>query len=134
MTQSHLTDRARTLRSNMTDAERHLWKHLRQRQLAGYRFRRQMPIGSYVVDFVCLERRLIVEIDGGQHQEQQAYDGRRDKWLIEQEFRVLRFWNNEVFSQTEGVLMRILEGLREVPPTPALPRKGGGSGGKELGV
>jgi len=118
----------------MTDAERYLWKHLRQRQLAGHRFRRQMPIGSYIVDFVCLERRLIVEIDGGQHQEQQAYDGRRDGWLVEQGFRVLRFWNNEVLSQTEGVLMRILEGLREIPPTPALPRKGGGSGGKELGV
>lgn len=118
----------------MTDAERYLWKHLRRRQLAGYRFRRQMPIGSYVVDFVCLERRLIVEIDGGQHQEQQAYDGRRDKWLIEQGFRVLRFWNNEVFSQTEGVLMRILEVLQKVPPTPALPHKGGGSGGKESGV
>ena len=110
----------------MTDAERHLWQHLRQRQFAGHRFRRQMPIGSYIVDFVCLERRLIVEIDGGQHQEQHDYDERRDGWLVEQGFRVLRFWNNEVLSQTEGVLTRILEGLQEVPPTPALPRKGEG--------
>lgn len=110
----------------MTNAERHLWKHLRQRQLAGCRFRRQMPIGFYIVDFICLERRLIVEIDGSQHQEQQVYDARRDEWLVEQGFRVLRFWNNEVLSHTEGVLMRILEGLQEMSPTPALPRKGEG--------
>ena len=136
MTQSHLTERARELRSNMTNAERHLWKHLRQRQIAGYRFRRQMPMGSYIVDFICLERRLIIEIDGSQHQEQQVYDARRDQWLAEQEFQVLRFWNNEVLNQTEGVLMRILEVLERTPPTPALPRKGGGSGCgiEELGV
>ena len=128
MIQSHLTERARELRSNMTNAERHLWKHLRQRQIAGYRFRRQMPMGSYIVDFICLERRLIIEIDGSQHQEQQVYDARRDQWLAEQEFQVLRFWNNEVLNQTEGVLMRILEVLERTPPTPTLPRKGGGSG------
>ncbi len=136
MIQSHLTERARELRSNMTNAERHLWKHLRQRQIAGYRFRRQMPMGSYIVDFICLERRLIIEIDGSQHQEQQVYDARRDQWLAEQEFQVLRFWNNEVLNQTEGVLMRILEVLERTPPTPTLPRKGGGSGCRieELGV
>ena len=128
MIQSYLTERARELRSNMTNAERHLWKHLRQRQIAGYRFRRQMPMGSYIVDFICLERRLIIEIDGSQHQEQQVYDARRDQWLAEQEFQVLRFWNNEVLNQTEGVLMRILEVLERTPPTPTLPRKGGGSG------
>ncbi len=133
---SNLTERARNLRSNMTDAERCLWKHLRQRQIAGYRFRRQMPIGSYIVDFVCLERRLIVEVDGGQHQEQQAYDIRRDGWLVEQGFQVLRFWNNEVLNNSEGVLVRISEALQKSPPTPALPRKGGGIGGgfEELGA
>ncbi|MBK8752832.1 MAG: endonuclease domain-containing protein [Candidatus Competibacteraceae bacterium] len=125
MTQSHLTERARELRSNMTNAERHLWKHLRQRQIAGYRFRRQMPMGSYIVDFICLERRLIIEIDGSQHQEQQVYDARRDQWLAEQEFQVLRFWNNEVLNQTEGVLMRILEVLERTPhPSPSRKEEG----------
>lgn len=117
----------------MTNAERHLWKHLRQRQIAGYRFRRQMPMGSYIVDFICLERRLIIEIDGSQHQEQQVYDARRDQWLAEQEFQVLRFWNNEVLNQTEGVLMRILEVLRDTF-TPTLPARGSGCGIEELGV
>ena len=126
MIQSYLTERARELRSNMTNAERHLWKHLRQRQIAGYRFRRQMPMGSYIVDFICLERRLIIEIDGSQHQEQQVYDARRDQWLAEQEFQVLRFWNNEVLNQTEGVLMRILEVLERTAPPPTPPPPGGG--------
>ena len=118
-------DRARSLRANLTDAERRLWRQLRQRQLEGSRFRRQMPLGPYIADFVCLERRLIVEVDGGQHQEQSEYDASRDQWLRGQGFRVLRFWNNELLGNMEGVLSRIADELR--PPTPALPRKGGGS-------
>ena len=106
----------------MTDAERRLWQKLRQRQLSKCRFRRQMPMGQYIVDFVCLERRLIVEVDGGQHQEQGEYDARRDRWLREQGFRLLRFWNNEVLGNMEGVLRRILTYLS---PPHSLPPRGG---------
>ncbi|MBA4394464.1 MAG: hypothetical protein C0407_13005 [Desulfobacca sp.] len=75
-------NRARELRKNLTDAEKVLWKHLRLRQINDYKFRRQQPIGKYIVDFVCLEKRLIIEVDGGQHDEQGAYDSNRDAWLI----------------------------------------------------
>ena len=83
-----------------------------------------MPLGTYIVDFICLEKRLIIELDGSQHLQQRDYDENRDEWLVEQGFRVLRFWNNEVFTNTEGVLMEILAAC---PPTPTLPREGGGS-------
>jgi very-short-patch-repair endonuclease len=124
MARTPLTPRARELRSNMTDAERFLWQHIRYQQLDGLRFRRQMPLGTYIVDFICLEKRLIIELDGSQHLQQRDYDENRDEWLVEQGFRVLRFWNNEVFTNTEGVLMEILAAC---PPTPTLPREGGGS-------
>ena len=93
---------ARRLRKNMTDAERVLWRELRAARLGGYRFRRQTPLGKYVVDFVCLEARLVVEVDGGQHVERQEEDARRTAWLESQGFRVLRFWNNEVLGNLEG--------------------------------
>lgn len=115
------TTRARELRSNMTDAEHLLWQRLRQRQLHGHKFRRQMPIGPYIADFVCLEARLIVELDGSQHQEQHGYDQQRDDWLQQQGFQILRFWNNDVFNNIEGVLTVILERLggdSAVPPHP----------------
>ena len=102
---------ARHLRSNQTDAERLLWRHLRNRELQGFRFRRQVPLGPYIVDFVCFEQRLVVELDGGQHAEQHSYDAARDDWLRSQGFRIIRFWNNQVLGETEGVLGVILESL-----------------------
>ena len=88
---------ARNLRNAQTPAEVHLWKFLRQRQIKGYRFRRQTLIGRYIVDFVCFEAKLVVELDGGVHLEQAEYDGLRDAWFISQGFRVLRFPNDDVF-------------------------------------
>jgi very-short-patch-repair endonuclease len=117
-------DRVRELRINMTDAERHLWRYLRRRQLANARFRRQYPIDQYIADFVCLEKRLVIELDGGQHAENSAYDRKRDAYLGAQGFRILRFWNDEVLRESEGVLERILLALEETPhPNP--PPQGG---------
>jgi very-short-patch-repair endonuclease len=80
----------------LTDAEQALWRHIRNRELYGYTFRRQTPIGKYIVDFVCLEKRLIVELDGGQHAVHQDEDNRRSKWLESQGFKVIRFWKKPV--------------------------------------
>ncbi|MHB1350141.1 MAG: endonuclease domain-containing protein [Desulfobulbaceae bacterium] len=99
-----LQNRARELRTNVTDAERHLWRHLRNRQVEGARFRRQQPIEGYIVDFVSFDRRIIIELDGGQHAEAKTRDQQRDTCLSENGFTVLRFWNNDVFSNLEGVL------------------------------
>ena len=112
---------ARTLRKNMTGAEQLLWRGLRKRQLNGFRFRRQHPIGKYIVDFVCLEQKLIVELDGGQHLEQQRYDIQRDDWLRSQGYTVLRFWNNQVMNELDQVLEAILNIL---PPSQSSPCKG----------
>jgi very-short-patch-repair endonuclease len=98
---------AKALRSHQTEAEQRLWYHLRAHRFMDLKFKRQKPVGHYIVDFVCLEQRLIVEIDGGQHAEQVEYDQRRDAWLRNQGYTVLRFWNNEVMQQLEGVLERI---------------------------
>jgi len=97
------TERARQLRKNHTDAEQFVWAKLRSRRLGGYKFRRQMPIGPYIVDFVCLEARLILELDGGQHTEQKDYDTARTQWFQSQGFEVLRFWNHEVLEDWESV-------------------------------
>ena len=105
------TDRARALRKQATDAERLLWKHLRSRQLDGHKFRRQTPIGPYVVDFLSLEDRLVIELDGGQHADQNDKDQARSARLAGWGFRVLRFWNHEVLGNTEGVLQAIREAL-----------------------
>ena len=113
--------RARTLRSHLTDAEQALWRHLRMRQLGGCKFRRQRPIGPYIVDFVCLENKLIVEVDGGQHTE----DKSRDRWLNTQGYDVLRFWNDDVLTKIDDVIEAIDRALTE-PPTFILPRGGGG--------
>jgi very-short-patch-repair endonuclease len=107
--------RARVLRKNLTDAEQLFWQHLRLRQINGYKFRRQRPIGSYIVDFVCLEKRLIIELDGGQHAEKVKYDTERDTWLEAQGFTVLRFWNNEVIHNIDGVKETILKALQSCP-------------------
>ena len=98
------TRRAKSLRGNQTDAEWRLWQALRRRRFAGYKFRRQHPLGNYIVDFVCYEKKLIVEADGGQHAEQTQYDSDRTRWLESQGFKVLRFWNNEILANTESVL------------------------------
>ena len=99
-----ITANGRQLRQNMTPAERTLWQHLRGKRLGGYKFRRQQPFGGYILDFVCLEAKLMIEIDGGQHAEQVAYDEARTRDLEAAGFTVLRFWNNEVLQQTEAVL------------------------------
>ena len=91
-----ITERARELRSNMTDAERLLWRALRNKQINAHRFRRQHPIGPYIADFACIEAKLVIELDGGQHQTQETYDGQRSEFLRAQGWRELRFWNNEV--------------------------------------
>jgi very-short-patch-repair endonuclease len=111
------TQRARQLRKKMTDAERKLWQNIRARQLLGFKFRRQEPIGRYIVDFVCYESKLIIELDGGQHLEKQAkYDQVRDGWLRSQGFTVLRFWNFEVLENLDGVLESI--GIAVKKPSP----------------
>jgi very-short-patch-repair endonuclease len=99
--------RARALRVTMTDAERRLWACLRNRRFVGYKFRRQHPLGPFIVDFACVEHRLVIEADGGQHAESEA-DERRTAWLEQQGWRVLRFWNNEILANTEGVQEMIL--------------------------
>jgi very-short-patch-repair endonuclease len=97
---------ARRLRVNQTDAEKVLWNRIRNRQIDGHKFVRQVPILGYICDFVCRERRLIVEVDGGQHNESAA-DAIRDRRLMDEGYRVLRFWNNDVLGNIEGVLMTI---------------------------
>ncbi len=110
---------ARQLRRRSTDAERKLGSILRDRQLAGYKFRRQVPIGNYIVDFVCFEKKIVVELDGGQHQAQWEYDNDRTRWLQFAGFRVIRFWNNQVLSETDAVLQAILIALtKEISPSP----------------
>lgn len=113
--------RARWLRKNATDAEKRLWQQLRGQQLANYKFRRQHVLGAYIVDFVCLEAKLVIELDGSQHQQQIAYDQQRTDYLSAMGFMMLRFWNNEVLQQMDAVLMQITEYL---PPHPS-PLPGG---------
>ena len=108
-------NRARDLRHNMTDAEHGLWRILRNRQFERTKFRRQVPIGPYVADFVCFEARLIVEADGGQHADS-ASDAERDAWFAAQGFRTLRFWNNDILKNPEGVAVAIASALPEKAP------------------
>jgi very-short-patch-repair endonuclease len=114
-------ERARALRANPTDAERKLWTVLRNRQTAGCRFRRQAPIGRYIVDFVCFERGLVVEVDGGQHAIEAERDDVRSAWLESQGYRVLRFWNNEVLENADGVAAAIAVALQEERHRPSAP-------------
>ena len=103
--------RAQSLRKTSTDAERKLWGILRNRQFGDRKFRRQVPIGKYIVDFICHDAKLIIEVDGGHHQEQAGYDEKRSKWLVGEGFRVLRFWNNQVLTEVESVQESILAEL-----------------------
>ena len=107
--------RARALRRNPTEAEKLLWRELRHWQVAGYKFRRQQPIGQYIVDFICFEKQLIIELDGGQHADQTNYDSERDMWLREQGFSVLRFWNNDVLQNIVGIKETILQKQKSTP-------------------
>ncbi|HVI59822.1 MAG TPA: endonuclease domain-containing protein [Luteimonas sp.] len=118
----------RKLRKTPTDAEMLLWRHLRGRQLEGCKFRRQHPLLDFVVDFTCLERRIVVELDGGQHADAEHYDTRRTATLEKAGFAVLRFWNNEVFENIDGVLEVILQTLlqRATPSPPNPPLEGEG--------
>ena len=117
---------AKHLRRTMTDAEHRLWKHLRAHRLDGEKFRRQQPIGPYVVDFVHFGARLIVEADGGQHNGSSG-DAMRDVWLTQQGFCVLRFWNHEILQRTDDVLESIWKALHDRAPSPPAPlRKGRG--------
>jgi very-short-patch-repair endonuclease len=111
-------DRARGLRQTMTDAERVLWRHLRNRQLSGFKFRRQHEVDRYIVDFVCTEALLIVELDGGQHADEVEYDERRTQQLQAMGYRVLRFWNNDVLSDIQSVLEVVLGATARVSPHP----------------
>jgi very-short-patch-repair endonuclease len=115
---------ARHLRKNLTDAEQKLWRHIRNRQIKGFRFRRQAPIGNYIVDFVCFEKKLIIELDGGQHSEQQEYDHHRSLWLKSKGYTVIRFWNNDVLNNIEGIMEVILKKI--IPPSQPSPARGEG--------
>ena len=110
--------KAKELRKNSTNAERALWRQLRAHRFAGYKFRRQQPLGQYIVDFVCFEKHLIIELDGGQHAEQVVYDAERSAWLRSQGFRVLRFWNHEVLTDVEAVTEVILKECEREAPSP----------------
>ena len=108
-------DLSRALRKKQTPAEQHLWQYLRKRQLAGYRFRRQHPLGRYIADFVCLEKRLVIELDGAVHKNQREYDQVRDNWMTQQQFHVIRLPNTQVLQQTEQALQKIQDILNNLP-------------------
>jgi very-short-patch-repair endonuclease len=111
------TTNARALRSEMTDAEQRLWHSIRGQQISNSRFRRQHPIGKYIADFACIDKKLVIELDGGQHQDQVAYDENRTAFLQAQGWHVLRFWNNDVLENLDGVLASIAEALTALPPS-----------------
>ena len=115
---------AKALRRRSTEAESPLWMHLRNRRFHGFKFRRQQVLGPYIVDFICFETKLVIELDGGQHAIEKAKDQERDTWLRGQGFQVLRFWNNEVLGNMNGVLEIIQRRLKE-PPPPTPPTRGG---------
>ncbi|MGH7948719.1 MAG: endonuclease domain-containing protein [Candidatus Binataceae bacterium] len=108
-------DRARRLRASSTDVERKLWFHLRARQMGGCKFRRQHPIGPFYADFCCVERRLILELDGGQHDANKERDERRTAYLKKHGYRVIRFWNGDVMKNLDGVLEGIAGALNADP-------------------
>jgi very-short-patch-repair endonuclease len=118
------TKLAKELRTSSTDAERLLWNHLRAKQLLGVKFRRQQPIGKYIVDFVCFTSMLVIEVDGGQHAGSES-DKVRDEWLKNEGYDVIRFWNNDILGNIEGVVETI-EGIIKIHP-PFLPPLEGGT-------
>ena len=125
-----MNERARILRQNQTEAEKRLWYRLKNRGLGGWKFRRQHAIGPYFADFACIEAALVVEIDGGQHQGRREQDDVRTAFLEGAGYRVLRFWNNDVLSNTDGVLQSVLEALSPSPlPSPRSRGEGVGARG-----
>lgn len=119
-----LRTHAKTMRRVPTEAEKKFWWMVRDRRLGGYKFKRQYPIGRYIADFVCIEAKLIVELDGGQHAEQQEYDAKRDAFFNSEGFRVVRFWNPEFLKNQDGVarqLLALLVGGRTPSPQPSTP-------------
>ena len=125
------TRKAQELRNNATDAERRLWRHLSNRRLGGFKFSRQMPVGPFICDLMCRQAMLVVELDGSQHGERARQDEERTRFIESEGFRVIRFWNNEVMENLDGVLARILEVLEAsvpplAPPPPAPPASGRG--------
>ena len=113
--------RARKLRRAQVTQEQQLWQYLRAKRFKTYKFRRQQPIGKYVVDFVCFSNRLIIELDGGHHASTRSYDMARERWLKSQDFQVLRFWNNQWMFHRESVLRKILKVLQHKTPSPLTP-------------
>jgi very-short-patch-repair endonuclease len=118
---------AKNLRKRTTDTEQLLWQHLRAKRFAGLKFRRQEPIGAYIVDFVCFEKRAIIELDGGQHalRAEMENDSRRDQWFESQGYTVLRFWDNEILANVQGVLEVIWKHCSNHPPLNPLPSREG---------
>ncbi|MGI6595714.1 MAG: DUF559 domain-containing protein [Elusimicrobia bacterium] len=124
-----LKNRAQKLRKQSTDTEKFLWKHLRNKQITGIKFRRQQPVGKYIVDFISCEMKIIIEVDGGQHTINRAKDIKRDRYLNKEGYKVLRFWDNEVLTNIEGVIEVI---MRHLSPSPLpSPLKGEGEKGRE---
>ncbi len=121
---TNLTQTAKELRRNSTDAERLLWRRLKARQLDGLKFRRQEQIGRFIVDFVCYEKRIILEADGSQHAFEKEKDEERTQWLNSQGFMVLRFWNHEILTNIEGVLEVVRMRCLEAPLSPTLSHRG----------
>ena len=118
---------AKAMRHQPTNAEAVIWTALRGARMQGFKFKRQQPIGAYIVDFVCFECGLVVEIDGGQHADDVSEDQARSNWLQSQGFRVLRYWNNEVVDRRDDVLESIIRALREYPSPQPLSHKGRGA-------
>jgi len=132
--------RAKQLRQTMTRAETLLWRYLKANRIDGLGFRRQVPIRNYIADFICIAAKIVVELDGESHDfdERQKADQTRDTFFVSEGFRVLRFTNEQVMSNLEGVVETIrqaaIDRLRGLPPSPTLPHKGGGSGDSAVGV
>ena len=126
-----LTAIAKQLRTKSTDAENLMWRHLRAKRLNGFKFRRQEPVGNFIADFICFEKRIVVEVDGGQHALRDS-DFERDAWFRGQGFKVLRFWNNDVLGNTEGVLESIRIELNDTPSPLSPPVKGGDRARKKI--
>ena len=119
-----LGSRSRRLRQTSTDAEQALWQRVRGRQLGGYKFRRQVPIAWFIADFLCEEKKLVVELDGGHHQEQADIDERRTKQIERHGYRLVRLWNNDVLKNIEGVLETLLAELERGDDGHASPPQG----------
>ena len=123
----NLTEVAKDLRKSMTDAERLLWQRLKAKQLDGLKFRRQEQIGRFIVDFVCHDKGIVIEADGGQHAAEREKDEERTQWLNSQGYTVLRYWNNEILTNTEGVMESIRSVCMKVPSSRPSPTEGRGS-------